>query len=578
MGVWIIEIGIILVSWAIFLIIYFSLGIGFSKAVRLKPTFNLFHILLYTWTGWAISLLLLQIWQVFAPVNLVTLLFCIIISIISLIVSRSELKNFFRTIRITRGNLILICLVAFIALLLASISLNPVTDYDAGLYHIQSVKWFSEYALPPGLGNLHLRFGFNNSQALSIALGGALSGFDRALQSTNGLLALMTFTALFLEIKTFIVNRKNRLEFFYSIFMVPFFIWLIFSHTYRAAILISSPANRAPVFFISFVLILWLIKFFKNREVNINYTAILLVASAMITIKSSFLVFGCVTILCATYVLFRNQKLKKLIKNKTFILVVGTTFLMILIWAIRGVILTGYPFYPFTDIYFNVPWKSPTESAVNEANWIKSSARLTSEHWSKVLGNWDWVTPWWEWIQENSYFDIILSITTSALAFLALTLVKVKQFIKSKRLKISFSIEMAVVFIALSSTLFWFTTAPLPIFNSSTFWVLAAFLLASLISRIKKNSIAVVVTVALVIFYLQHAPFNHKVLMSPFRYNPDVAKYPDVNVEKFVTDSGLVLNSTINTDQCWDTPLPCTPYPKNDLKLLGDDYSGGFYR
>ena len=33
--------------------------------------------------------------------------------------------------------------------------------YDTGLYHIQTIKWFNEFSLIPGLANLNDRFGFN---------------------------------------------------------------------------------------------------------------------------------------------------------------------------------------------------------------------------------------------------------------------------------------------------------------------------------------------------------------------------------------------------------------------------------
>ena len=49
-----------------------------------------------------------------------------------------------------------VCLVPYI-------SYTPDLHYDAGLYHIQAIKWTTEVPLPPGLANLHGRFGFNSS-------------------------------------------------------------------------------------------------------------------------------------------------------------------------------------------------------------------------------------------------------------------------------------------------------------------------------------------------------------------------------------------------------------------------------
>ena len=37
------------------------------------------------------------------------------------------------------------------------------TNYDSGLYHFSSIRWINEYAIVPGLGNLHGRLAFNQS-------------------------------------------------------------------------------------------------------------------------------------------------------------------------------------------------------------------------------------------------------------------------------------------------------------------------------------------------------------------------------------------------------------------------------
>jgi hypothetical protein len=45
----------------------------------------------------------------------------------------------------------------------------------------------------------------------------------------------------------------------------------------------------------------------------------------------------------------------------------------------------------------------------------------------------------------------------------------------------------------------------------------------------------------------------------------------------FVTDSGLQLKVPAETDQCWNVPLPCTPYPRQKLRLLKPgDFASGF--
>jgi hypothetical protein len=52
---------------------------------------------------------------------------------------------------------------------------------------------------------------------------------------------------------------------------------------------------------------------------------------------------------------------------------------------------------------------------------------------------------------------------------------------------------------------------------------------------------------------------------------------PDPPLKSFVTRSGLLLYVPEKGDQCWDAPLPCTPYPNSDLRLRSQgDTSHGF--
>jgi len=52
---------------------------------------------------------------------------------------------------------------------------------------------------------------------------------------------------------------------------------------------------------------------------------------------------------------------------------------------------------------------------------------------------------------------------------------------------------------------------------------------------------------------------------------------PAVPVHKFVTSSGLTLYMPDVKDQCYDSPLPCTPFADPDLRLLeSGNLAGGF--
>ena len=66
-------------------------------------------------------------------------------------------------------------------------------NYDHGLYHMQTVRWIHDFAIVPGLGNLHHRLAFNNASFLYAALldSGPLAGRGYYLANTLPAFALI---------------------------------------------------------------------------------------------------------------------------------------------------------------------------------------------------------------------------------------------------------------------------------------------------------------------------------------------------------------------------------------------------
>jgi len=63
--------------------------------------------------------------------------------------------------------------------------LGPPEIYDTGLYHLQAIKWIEEYAVVPGLANLHGRFGFNPNIFTFYALTSLFDVFNQEIFSVN---------------------------------------------------------------------------------------------------------------------------------------------------------------------------------------------------------------------------------------------------------------------------------------------------------------------------------------------------------------------------------------------------------
>jgi len=121
---------------------------------------------------------------------------------------------------------------------------------------------------------------------------------------------------------------------------------------------------------------------------------------------------------------------------------------------------------------------------------------------------------------------------------------------------------------ALGVLLFWFVTAPDPRFAGALFWYMAAGSLSVAGARTCSSRKALTVSgLSLMVTILLTLP-RSKII----RPGPDGGFYPipQVQVHTFKTNSGLTLFVPNNGDQCWDAPLPCTPYPNSNLRLRTD--------
>lgn len=69
-------------------------------------------------------------------------------------------------------------------------ALHALLDYDAGLYHIQAIKWIKNYPAVPGLGNLHGRLAYNSLWFVTQAF------FDLSLFSSKSNYYVISFVYL----------------------------------------------------------------------------------------------------------------------------------------------------------------------------------------------------------------------------------------------------------------------------------------------------------------------------------------------------------------------------------------------
>jgi hypothetical protein len=229
----------------------------------------------------------------------------------------------------------------------------------------------------------------------------------------------------------------------------------------------------------------------------------------------------------------------------------------------RGIYLSGYPLYPLTIGRLHTDWAVPVDKVRFEADRIYSWARLQGRPPSQVLGNWNWLRPWFSRTYRVYKSEIVYPVLWSTvLGFLTLLLAFFQKNIRRVFLNSIFFIPVV------AGILYWFFTAPDPRFAHALFLLLpfSAFLiLMSCLYELTGNTLALVLNIGIFLicmFYL--FPINELNLMANF---PAYQAIPSSALVEKKTDSGLVIYVPVKGDQCWDSPLPCTPYFVAELRV-----------
>ena len=269
------------------------------------------------------------------------------------------------------------------------------TNYDSGLYHFNAIRWINSFPITPGLGNLHGRLAFNQSFFTYVAALNFYPFYNQGRSLANSFLFLLTF-GTFVDYlrpvfaKPFNLFVSHPFKFLSVLFVLPIMAYLaITSDGFSSP---SPDLTSTLLQLMLFVTLLRGIASWMDGQHDQTLTVILLtiLASTLITIKLSNLIFALFIILFA---LVCTWKLPKNGQREVFRVSLFSGFIIV-IWCLRGLILSGAPFYPSTIGYIPVPWAVPKTTIIEEANWTYSWARAPYTNWANVLGNWDWLIPW----------------------------------------------------------------------------------------------------------------------------------------------------------------------------------------
>lgn len=546
-----------------------GLGWGVSKVLKLNfiPSESPFA---WFWMGWCILVFLLQILHLFFPMTIFIgvpifgigfLLFFIFIVLNKKNYSINKILKIYLPLLI-----VFLLFISYRALYEPSVS-------DIDLYHFMTIRWQNEYAIVPGLGNLHDRLAYNQSFFLFVSTLNLYPLFDHGNNLANGLLIFVLIAECLYTLVKICCEKKTVPGQFIT--MIPAF--LIFPIIY--ALLDSSLSSPSPdIASIILQIILFIIfarEIFTKKQNGIcdGRTFLILFLSAIsITVKLSNWAF-CGSIILI--LLIRNIKYFRKIPH--FLKFYTLPFLSIIIWSLRSFILSGCVAYPSAIGCFNVDWAIPIENVRKSAGWIYSWARWPNKYYLDVLGSWDWVPHWIKINASENIFTVDYPLVISCFFLLASILILCFTKKKSSISPTTYIILTPPV----AGLIAWFFTAPDVRFARGLFLIFPiafAYLLITIIEN--KLTIKHYTRLLYGLFILLSINICIQLFIKPYyiivERVPTFKNRPLYEMTEKVTNTGLTVWVPVNDDRCGDSELVCTAYFDENLALRGEDLQSGF--
>ena len=440
--------------------------------------------------------------------------------------------------------------------------------WDTGLYHTQAIKWIREFAVVPGLGNLHNRFALNSmffpiSSVFAFDVASLINTPSVLMYPINGITLLVL---LFKEY--FFIKKNHAIQNWYN---VTFGLIVSFLCLYFFTIRASSPSPDI----ISAVLIIYL---FQQAIENKN--------NAMSTFRFALftgLIFICITfklsaiflfLLLIPFHFFKNWK-----QNMALVFVVAV--IIFIPFLIRNYYLSGYLVYPLYALdIFQVDWKIPLQDVIDIRHWIEIKAKIpilkdflndVKNYEALNLNSFGWIGIWFK--KEDIAMKQIVIINLLSLIYF------VYRFISQKRF--AYVILPSIVFVNL---FFWFFNAPDTRFAYGFLFLGLSFFTADAVSLLKKIKLPgqlLIKRFAIPVFCLLFSSmilFKYRKYIKPAVKNTSFWLYPKEQ-EKTETNkhyTNFNYYSPAEGTQCFNASIPCTPYPNEKLVLRKTDLSDGF--
>jgi hypothetical protein len=455
-----------------------------------------------------------------------------------------------------------------------NIATQKIVHYDVGYYYLQTIAWTKAFPIVPGLGNLLLNLGFNQSAFLAPAF---LDSLGPHLWSYSLLAGVLPWLGLTLSVFALVQGvcalfvMRRRLEPIEKAYVISLPAWIY-------TLLINNISGNSPDIALACLqihLFLCFASFLAARgspAVRLQLSELIILCALSVCVKLNSVFFSAAIGLLSIGIALTRIGAPRLLRGKQAIYATLAALVLCLPWAARGIIVSGYPLFPSAALSVPVAWRVPEADVTNFYDITVDWGRQPYPDLTKVRNGFAWVP---EFLQRNwemkDQFAWPLSLGGLwTLLFLALAW-KSSNFRQSLRRLLLITLPLAF------ALLMWFFTAPNPRYLGSITWLLPLAASLALVSDISILARAFV-TVAFCVNYLALGTLRYNTEWSWKKPSPQFPKIPKVDLREGDNPFGVHLYYPRKGDQTFDAPLPSAKTLHPTLKFLDETrgLAGGF--
>lgn len=566
---------LVFVYWVYMFFFYLAAGIIFRELLAAwgfshHKTEERRTLFLSIFSGIAVTAILLQTLSLFFPLNSKLHLIVSLILVLLLILFKRLRARLFLSLRSLPDfrkfgvKTFLFPMMVFLVFCYATL---PISPYDSGLYHIQTVELARDYSVIPGIGNLHDRLAFNNSWLLNVAFFSIGPLAEKPYLTQNSFVLFLLYAYILSKLFMFHETPLNRAGVLRLIFfgLAGFFF-------FRFPLFVSSVSPDTPSYILTFFILSEIL--FPQRKISAEeFLCLFLIFCLSVTIKFSSIFSGLMLIPWLFLYLYSGNKRKILIFGLSLIALFN-----FLPFFARNYFQSGYLVYPLymLDI-FHPEWKILKGVAEEQMTAIKGWARYPASGYEQTVNQplGLWVSNWYGFYADSPLIKfIVFSLALSPLIFISVLRTKVRASLTTTGLLL-FAINLA-----------WFFTAPDPRFAYGSATVLCCgvvcaaiyqFLSGTVVEKIDLNRKPMIAFVSILMISIPLFSLRghfRNLLLNP---GSTIPEYPQVNLESKKLLSGeRILVPAKGGMQCWNWSPLCTPYLHKGLVFRGKNLQEGF--